>query len=157
MLINKVMIEIPPAHLGLKAVVSNEPPRRGLASARRLTILYDHASDAILSGMRLVDWAEQQGITYQAAWRLSKAGCLSVPSTQLKTRTILVHPPESRQHDGTIALFARVSSAGQQTDLERQLGRLTEHASHRGFTLVRIEQEMFCLWPYLGRIATVAA
>ena len=91
--------------------------------------------------MKLSDWAKQQGITYKTAWRWFKAGRLPVPYTQLPTGTILVQPPQVTPV-GSVALYARVSSADQKPDLERQLGRLTEQAVQQGFVVSRSVSEI---------------
>jgi len=65
--------------------------------------------------MKLSDWARQQGISYITAWRWFK---LPVPARQLPTGTILV---EALRPEGTTVLYARVSSADQKEDLERQV------------------------------------
>jgi putative resolvase len=94
-----------------------------------------------ISAMKLADWAKQQGITYKTAWRWFKAGRLPVPHTQLPTGTILVHPPTERP-EGAAALYARVSSADQKADLERQLGRLTAFATANGMAVIRSVAEI---------------
>jgi predicted site-specific integrase-resolvase len=43
---------------------------------------------------------------------------------------------------GSVALYARVSSADQKPDLERQLGRLTEQAVQQGFMVSRSVSEI---------------
>jgi len=68
--------------------------------------------------MKLSDWARQQGISYITAWRWFRAGKLPVPARQLPTGTILVEAPRP---EGTTVLYARVSSADQKEDLERQV------------------------------------
>ena len=80
--------------------------------------------------MKLSTWARNQGISYRTAWRLYRDGKLPVPSTQLATGTILVDPPKDVQ-DGTVALYARVSSNDQKADLDRQLARLVRYATER--------------------------
>jgi len=45
--------------------------------------------------MKLADWARNQGIDYQTAYRWFRAGILPVPSKQLPTGTILVEAEES--------------------------------------------------------------
>ncbi|MDD2677660.1 MAG: IS607 family transposase, partial [Methylacidiphilaceae bacterium] len=51
-----------------------------------------------------------------------KEGRLPVPAEQLPTGTVIVHA-EAAQPNG-VALYARVSSADQKADLDRQLARL---------------------------------
>lgn len=42
--------------------------------------------------MKLSQWAKQQGIHYQTAWRWFKNGTLPVKAIQTKTGTILIIP-----------------------------------------------------------------
>lgn len=89
--------------------------------------------------MKLSVWAELQGISYKTAWRMWKAGTLPVPAEQLPTGTVVVHA-EIR---GTgVALYARVSSADQKADLDRQLARLTEFAITQGLTIIDAVKEV---------------
>jgi len=85
--------------------------------------------------MKLSDWARQQGISYITAWRWFRAGKLPVPARQLPTGTILVEAPRS---EGTTVLHARVSSADQKEDLERQVQRLQAFAQEQGWTAVTV-------------------
>ena len=58
-----------------------------------------------------------------------KAKTLPVPAYQMSTGTVIV---DSVRNIGGVALYARVSSNDQKSDLDRQLSRLTEHAiSHK--------------------------
>lgn len=40
--------------------------------------------------MRLKDWAEQQGVHYQTAWRWARAGKMPVPTIKTETGQYLV-------------------------------------------------------------------
>jgi predicted site-specific integrase-resolvase len=74
--------------------------------------------------MKLSEWGRQQGIHYQTALRWFHAGTLPIPAYQNpKTYTVVVNPPPDPKEQG-VALYARVSSADQKADLERQLARL---------------------------------
>ena len=95
---------------------------------------------AIIHYMKLSAWAKANGITYKAAWRMWKNGMLPIPSEQLPTGTILVHPPQVRTD--AVALYARVSSADQKDDLERQLGRLSQYASKERLPVIRAIAEI---------------
>ncbi|HEY1977133.1 MAG TPA: IS607 family transposase [Candidatus Baltobacteraceae bacterium] len=90
--------------------------------------------------MRLSTWAKKHGVHYQTAWRWIRDGTMPVPWTQLPTGTILVHPPEV--HSGGVALYARVSSADQKSDLERQLGRLAQYATRERLYVVKTVGEV---------------
>lgn len=86
--------------------------------------------------MRLRGFAEQMGVSYKTAYRWWKAGTLD--AYQLDTGTIIVRDPV-RPVAGGIALYARVSSADQKADLERQMQRLRDYASANGY---RVSKEM---------------
>ena len=90
--------------------------------------------------MKLSVWAKQQGLTYKTAWRLWREGKLPVPSEQLPTGTVILHPPS--ETIGGVALYARVSSADQKSDLDRQLARLTEFAVQQNLPIVEAVKEM---------------
>jgi len=92
--------------------------------------------------MKFSQWAKQQGIRYETAWRWYRDGNLPVQAEQTATGTILVHPEDELPHEGEVAIYARVSSAGQKADLERQLGRLALFASKRGLPVTRTVAEV---------------
>jgi len=91
--------------------------------------------------MKLSAWAKANGLTYKTAWRMWRDGMLPIPAEQLATGTVLVHPPQAPTV-AAVALYARVSSADQKDDLERQLGRLAEYASREKLTVVRSVSEI---------------
>jgi putative resolvase len=78
--------------------------------------------------VKLSDWARQQHIHPRTAHRWFEAGNLPVPARRLPSGTILVE--ETAPQAGKVALYARVSSHDQRSDLERQLGRLVEWAAN---------------------------
>jgi putative resolvase len=82
-------------------------------------------------GVRLSQWAQQEGIHYQTAWKWFKDGTLPVNARQTATGTILVDVPATSTAAG-VALYARVSSSDQREDLERQVGRLAAWATSQG-------------------------
>jgi putative resolvase len=86
--------------------------------------------------VKLSVWAKANGLTYQTAWRMWRDGRLPIPAEQLATGTIIVHPPQQTGADAA-ALYARVPSADQKPDLERQLGRLSEYASKQRLPVVQ--------------------
>ncbi|HVB21252.1 MAG TPA: IS607 family transposase [Ktedonobacteraceae bacterium] len=79
--------------------------------------------------MRLSQYAKQTGVTYKTAYRWYKAGTLD--AYQLPTGTVIVRDSVSPQKG--VALYARVSSAGQKEDLGRQLQRLKDYAAAKGY------------------------
>lgn len=75
--------------------------------------------------MRLKDWAKQQGIHYQTAWRWAKAGKMPVPTIKTETGQYLVQVEvPSEPTAGKAVGYARVSSHDQKEDLGRQAGRI---------------------------------
>ena len=82
--------------------------------------------------MKLSQYAKQQGISYKTAWRWYKAGQLD--AYQTPTGMVVVRDPKAvRPVTGRIALYARVSSLGQQEDLDRQMQRLKDYAAAKGY------------------------
>ena len=94
-----------------------------------------------IDGMKLSAWAKANGLAYQTAWRMWRAGKLPIPAEQLPTGTVLVHPPKAPTVE-SVAIYARVSSADQKADLERQLGRLAEYASRERLMVIRSVSEI---------------
>jgi putative resolvase len=96
--------------------------------------------------MRLKDWAGQQGIHYQTAWKWFRDGKLPVPVLQTPSGTILVQPDADAGllGDGGLGLYARVSSHDQRADLDRQVSRLTQWvaAASASARVVRVEAEV---------------
>jgi len=88
--------------------------------------------------MKLVDWARKAGVHYITAYRWFRQGVLPVPSEQLKTGTILVFPPEEVKSRSGYAVYARVSSADQKADLDRQVKRVSESLTRQGFKVCRV-------------------
>jgi len=70
-----------------------------------------------------------------------KAGQLPIPSEQLPTGTIIVHPPVTAT-EGGVALYARVSSADQKADLERQMARLAVFAAENHWRVTDVVKEI---------------
>jgi len=91
--------------------------------------------------MRLSTYAKKMGISYKTAFRWWKAGKLD--AYQLDTGTVIVRDdtplPETARG---IALYARVSTAGQKEDLLRQVERLKTYAASKGYQVSKIAQEI---------------
>jgi putative resolvase len=91
--------------------------------------------------MKLAVWAREAGIHAKTAYRWFDRGVLPVPARRLPTGTILVEPPRVGR-PGRTAVYARVSSHDQVGDLDRQVARVTEWASRRGYTVGVEEREV---------------
>ena len=99
---------------------------------------YSSQFDAAAS-MKLSAWARQNGITYRTAWNWFKAGKLPVRATQTPSGTILVQ--DAPEPAGAV-LYARVSSAKDAPDLDRQLTLLRGYAAGHDLPVVRVETEV---------------
>ncbi len=94
----------------------------------------------MIEPVKLSEWARANGVSRQSATRWFHAGVLPVPARQLATGTILVDEP-SRISTG-VAMYARVSSADQRGDLDRQVARLTAVATERRLPPTRVVAEV---------------
>jgi putative resolvase len=91
--------------------------------------------------MRLSDWARIQGVHYQTAWKWAHEGKMPVPVVKTATGRYLVLTG-SAPAGGGAALYARVSSADQKPDLDRQVARLTEWATGNRLAVTRVVSEV---------------
>lgn len=86
--------------------------------------------------MKLRAWADEMGVSYLTAWRWFNEGRMPVPAEKING-SIIVHVPkatEGKAEKKTIA-YARVSSADQREDLDRQVGRLMAWAAGAGVSV----------------------
>jgi predicted site-specific integrase-resolvase len=90
--------------------------------------------------VKLSEWAKANGVSRQSACRWFHAGVLPVPARQLATGTILVEEPPAGRSG--VALYARVSSADQRGDLDRQVARLVEHSTGVGIAPTKVVSEV---------------
>ena len=91
--------------------------------------------------MKLSEWAKRERIHYKTAWRWFQQGVLPVNAVQLETGTILIEE-QSEEHAGGVALYARVSSSDQKSDLERQLARLVKFAAKKKLSVTKVVTEV---------------
>jgi putative resolvase len=93
--------------------------------------------------MKLSEWAAQQGVHYQTAWRWWKRGTLPVPARQLASGTILVQAPASPAGTpGRTVVYARVSAHDQRADLDRQVARAVVWASAQQLAVDQVVTEI---------------
>jgi putative resolvase len=88
--------------------------------------------------MKLSAYAKQLGISYKTAWRWYVDGKLD--AYQADSGTIIVR--EQQDAPVGIALYARVSSADQKNELERQLARLQTYALAKGYKVDKLVTEL---------------
>jgi predicted site-specific integrase-resolvase len=91
--------------------------------------------------VNLKEWARQQGVHPVTAYRWFREGRLPVPARRAG-RLILVEPARADSVSGTVAVYARVSSADQRADLDRQVARVTAWAAGEGLAVGRVVTEV---------------
>jgi putative resolvase len=88
--------------------------------------------------MKLSTYAKKLGVSYKTAWRWWNEGKLDAYRTD--TGTVIVC--DSVDAPTGVALYARVSSAEQKQDLERQLERLQTYAIAKGYKVSKTVTEI---------------
>lgn len=91
--------------------------------------------------MKLSTWAKQYGISYKTAWRWYAKGKLPVPAQQMATGTIIVKVPEEGRTN-LVAIYARVSSSDQKSNLDGQVARVLAYANSKGFPVSAVVTEI---------------
>ena len=92
-------------------------------------------------GMKLSQYAKQQGISYRTALRWFRDG--TIQGYQAPSGTIIVTEPEQVQPvSGKVAIYARVSSSEQREHLERQAERLSQYCTVRGYQVALVVKEI---------------
>jgi predicted site-specific integrase-resolvase len=92
--------------------------------------------------MNLSEWTNLQGIYPQTAYRWFREGTLPVPARQIG-RLILVGDLETSPSQlGSTVIYARVSSADQRGDLDRQVARVSVWATSQGHSIGRVVSEV---------------
>ena len=90
--------------------------------------------------MNLAEWAESQGIARVTAYRWFHQGKLPVRARKIGG-LILVDTPEDTPKRQTV-VYARVSSADQKPDLDRQVARVTKWATSQEISVDRVVTEV---------------
>ncbi len=90
--------------------------------------------------VNLAEWAASQGIARVTAYRWFREGRLPVPARKVGG-LILVDSPAEPGMSATV-VYARVSSADQRSDLDRQVARVTVWATGQGMPVDRVVTEV---------------
>jgi predicted site-specific integrase-resolvase len=91
--------------------------------------------------VNLKEWAAAAGVSYTTARRWYEAGKLPVPARKVGG-LILVGEPGTAPGPDVTAVYARVSSADQRSDLDRQVARVTAWAAGEGLAVGRVVTEV---------------
>ncbi|GAA3452924.1 IS607-like element IS1602 family transposase [Dactylosporangium matsuzakiense] len=92
--------------------------------------------------VNLKEWAASQGIAYITARRQYAAGTLPVPTYRLGRLIMIGEPLAAAPRAGQVVVYARVSSADQQPDLDRQVARVTVWATGQNLAVSRVVTEV---------------
>jgi predicted site-specific integrase-resolvase len=91
--------------------------------------------------VNLKEWAASQGVSYATARSWYRAGKLPVPARKVGG-LVLIGDPAAAPPAGQTVVYARVSSADQRPDLDRQVARVTEWATGRHLPVDRVVTEV---------------
>jgi predicted site-specific integrase-resolvase len=93
--------------------------------------------------VNLKQWAETQGVSYTQALRWHKAGRLPVSTYRVNRMIMIGSPePEPERLTGSVVVYARVSSADQKADLDRQVARVAEWVTGQHLPVDRVVTEV---------------
>ena len=90
--------------------------------------------------MNLKEWAEREGVGYATARRWFAEGLLPVPARRVGG--LILVGDSAPAPSGVTAVYARVSSADQKADLDRQVARVTAWAASQGLPVGRVVTEV---------------
>jgi predicted site-specific integrase-resolvase len=92
--------------------------------------------------MKLSDYAKECGVTYRTVWRWWKSGNLEGYQQPSGTIIITDPPKRSKRAISKVAIYARVSSSENKTNLETQCERLQNYCSAKGYQIGKIVKEI---------------
>jgi len=93
--------------------------------------------------MNLTEWAEAQHIHPQTAYRWFRAGKLPVPAQRVGGLIMVGDLTDAQPTpNAKMAIYARVSSADQKSDLDRQVARVTAWATSNGYSIDLVMTEV---------------
>lgn len=93
--------------------------------------------------MKLVDYARTMGISYKTAWRWYKAS--KIQGQQMDTGTILATeavPTPEQVASPKVAIYTRVSTSENRSNLESQAERLLAYSTVRGYQVSKVAKEI---------------
>ena len=92
--------------------------------------------------MKLSDYAKQQGVRYETAWRWFRDG--KIKGRRIGVHTILVEEEQTPlpEHQARVAIYARVSEASNKPNLDSQAERLTAYCVAKGYQVAKVVKEI---------------
>jgi predicted site-specific integrase-resolvase len=92
--------------------------------------------------MNLAAWAERNGVARVTAYRWFRAGLLPVPARKVGRLILVDDPFLPAEPRSRTAVYARVSSADQKADLDRQVARVTAWATTQQIPIDKVVVEV---------------
>lgn len=92
--------------------------------------------------MNLAVWAERNGVARVTAYRWFHVGLLPVPARKAGRLILVDDQPADRSRRARTAVYARVSSADQKPDLDRQVARVTAWATTEQIAVDKVVTEV---------------
>jgi len=92
--------------------------------------------------MNLAAWAERNGVARVTAYRWFRAGLLPVPARRVGRLILVDDSAACTDRRLRTAVYARVSSADQKSDLDRQVARVTAWATGEHIPVDKIVTEV---------------
>jgi len=90
--------------------------------------------------MKLSEYANKNGITYRTAWNHYKEGKLS--SRVSPTGRVIVDDLRKLKCLNQVAIYCRVSSSENKSNLDKQAERLQQYAVAKGYTIYKVVKEI---------------
>lgn len=94
--------------------------------------------------MKLSDYAKQMGVRYETAWRWYRDG--KIQGRRVGPRSIIItegqESPATSAASPRVAVYARVSSAENKSNLESQAERLAAYCAARGYQVAKVVKEV---------------
>jgi putative resolvase len=92
--------------------------------------------------MKLSEYAKQQGVRYETAWRWFRDG--KIKGRRIGAHTILVEEETQTPTPRTtrVAIYARVSEASNKSNLDSQAERLIAYCTAKGYQVAKVVKEI---------------
>jgi predicted site-specific integrase-resolvase len=93
--------------------------------------------------MKLSAYAKQMGVRYETAWRWFRDG--KIHGRRIGPHTIIITEGQEEPQAATpqcVAIYARVSSAENQSNLDSQAERLVAYCTARGYEVTKVVKEV---------------
>ncbi len=93
--------------------------------------------------MKLSDYARQMGVRYETAWRWFRDG--KIQGRRIGAHAIIITEGQTEpvnEPSQRVAIYARVSSAENKNNLDRQAERLAAYCEARGYQVARVVKEV---------------